>query len=217
MTLAFPDATVEVYPDEGTWLAAREASIGSSDGGGLWDAVPQGAEGVISKKLGLDPPWEDFTAADDEKQAGKELEEFLVGWAGRNLGARVQHLSKTIARSKKEPWLSATLDGLLFGDAVEVIEAKATKRLIEWDPDLIRWPTLNWDRGDRPLRWIVQVQHQLMVTGLKVAHLAVLIGGDLKLRHARIERNEEFIARHRARCERAWREIEERRALGLAR
>lgn len=52
-----------------------------------------------------------------------------------------------------------------------------------------------WDEHGAPLAYVIQVQHQLWVTGLNYAYLAALGGGHrgLAFRHIRIDRDDSFI------------------------
>jgi len=52
-----------------------------------------------------------------------------------------------------------------------------------------------WDEHGAPQAYVIQVQHQLWVTGLSYAYLAALGGGHrgLAFRHVRIERDDAFI------------------------
>jgi len=209
--ISFPTATLRVFGNEPEWLAGRRPAIGSSDAQKLWGAVPGDAQELVAEKLGLVPPFEDFAASSREIQTGKRVERFLVDWVGGEIKHRTVPLSLAIATSTVHPFLATSPDGVVL-DAddrpIGLVEAKFTKRLIEWDPERRAWTTISWDRGHRPLRWIVQTQHQLMVTGLPRVYLVVFIGSEGRIEYDVIERNESFIARHRARCARVWQEIE---------
>lgn len=204
--IRFPTATLRTFQDEPSWLEARRESIGSSDGPALWGAVPGTDLDVIADKLGLAPPFE----ATDAMETGKRVEGFLVSWLGEQLGKSVVPIRQSIAKSERWPFMSASPDGIVLGDDGQpeaLIEAKFCRFLYEWNAAEKRWPTIYWDKGHRPLRWCVQTQHALAATGMQRIYHPVMIGGEGKLRFDVIERNDGFIAKHVARCERVWNEV----------
>ena len=214
-----PSANLMQYPDEESWLVARRAGIGSTDAQKLYRAIPDGgAESLVIQKAGTVPQFEDFV--EPRKAAtGKKLERFLVEWVGEEIGQPVVHVRHAVAVNYFEPWLTCSPDGFVLdeeGAPCAMIEAKATTALIEWDDADRRWRAIKWGSGHRPLRWAVQTQHQLAVTGLPRIYHPVFIGSELRMEFDTIERNERFIANHRARCERVWREIVEEKRLHLA-
>jgi predicted phage-related endonuclease len=212
-TLRFRDADAFQFDDNESWLAARGNWIGSSDSAYLYGAVPGSVETLIARKLGLEPELEKT----DAMMTGHEVEKWLVSRLAESRS--IAHTPRLIVVSRRWPWMSASPDGIEFnedGEMTGLVEAKFTKRLIEFDPADAGWHSISWDRGERPLRWVSQAQHQMAVTGLERVISPTFIGGDGRIVLGIYERNEQFIARHVAKCRKVWDEIQALRAPELS-
>lgn len=117
---------------------------------------------------------------------GLLMEPFIREMFSRDAGVPVRHDGRfTTARSEEHPHIICTLDGAVpaFGDFPEgVLEIKNFHFTREREFD-----------GAIPVDVLMQVQHQMLVTGMAVAHLAVLFGGNTFRRWA-IRRNEKMQA-----------------------
>lgn len=156
------------------WLAKRREGITATDAAVL---------------LGVDP-WQsplslyvDKTTGEGEDDAGEaaywglQLEHVVAfEWAKRNRGRglRVAPTPGLLAHPER-PWQMATIDRYTMGDRHE---AAAPSGVLEVKTTDAR-NNEKWQEGQPPpLRVVAQVQHQLIVTGLDVAYVAALIGGN---------------------------------------
>lgn len=91
---------------------------------------------------------------------------------------------RAILAHKDHDFMRTNLDGLVFGHELGtgVLEIKTSSMMLAKE----------WEGEDIPIPYLLQVQHNLMVTGLTFAYVAVLIGGN-DYRHYFIQRDEEII------------------------
>jgi len=120
---------------------------------------------------------------------GNKLESLIISEFTERTGEAV-HTTDTVVHPEY-PFIRANLDGLVGEDAI--LEAKTTNQYKsgEWKDDSI------------PADYIVQCQYYLGVTGRKLAHLCVLIGGQ-KFVHKTIERDEVLIGSIISNCVSFW-------------
>ncbi|QGF21747.1 YqaJ-domain containing exonuclease [Bacillus phage vB_BcM_Sam46] len=96
---------------------------------------------------------------------------------------KIQRRNAILAH-KDHNFMRTNLDGLVFGHELGtgVFEAKTASMMLAND----------WAGEDLPDNYMLQVQHNMMVTGLQYAYVAVLIGGNT-YKHYFIPRDEELI------------------------
>lgn len=176
---------VEQYADRQSWLNARRSMIGSSDVPAIFGVgyANQSPATIWYSKIG-----DDVTENDEETEKrmriGKILEPALSDIFVVETGLQVIDPGEfTIYRHPALSWLGSTLDRqVIHDDYGEIpLELKAVNYFNRND----------WT-GEPPLKFQVQVQQQMAVTGASHAYLMGLIGGDepvIKL----IERNQRFI------------------------
>lgn len=173
-----PDAT----RDE--WLAARKQGIGSSDAAAI---------------LGIDP-WNSALSLWLEKtgrvEVDKPNEAMLWGMAlegpiadefARREGLRILPTPGVLAH-KDTDWLRANPDRMLAGpDDERAYSFVEVKNVSAWKHD-------EWDAeaGVMPPNYLIQVLHQLAVTGYDEASVACLIGGQ-RLEHLTVQRDQALI------------------------
>lgn len=144
-----------------SWLEERRTGIGGSD------AAP--ILGLSKWKTPLDV-WRDkrgLSLETHDNQAmewGRTLEAPMREWYARQTGRAVR-IPVGIIRHPKYAWMLASLDGLPEGRVLEVKTARNSSGWGEPGTDQI------------PQYYLIQVQHYLCVTGLPVADVAVLFGG----------------------------------------
>jgi putative phage-type endonuclease len=161
------------------WLLARRSGIGASDSPAVLGASKfASALMVYANKLGLS----EDVIENEAMSWGRRLEPIVAEQAAIEIGARVG-MHGFLLRSLDYPFLICTLDAMLeFPDGSRLpMEVKCTNRIF------------NWEAGEIPDDFRIQVQHQLAVTGFSAAYLAVLVSGN-KLLWTRIERDDTFIA-----------------------
>lgn len=106
----------------------------------------------------------------------------------------------TIYAHPELPWLGATLDGLttLDGDFCIPVELK----------NVAYFNRKDWD-DEPPLKFEIQLQHQLAVTGAPYGYLSALIGGNESVVR-KIPRNDRFIAAMLPKLREFWEYVERR-------
>lgn len=115
-------------------------------------------------------------------QVGVELEDLVARMFTKETGKKVRRANEKRV-DKQHPFLVAHLDRLVEGTD-EVLECKTASA----------WKAKEWEGDDEiPQEYIIQVMHQLMVTGKKVGWIACLIGNN-KFVYRRIDRDEANIA-----------------------
>lgn len=170
------------------WLAERRQGIGASESAAVLGLSPYKTPlDVYLEKTGEAP-----AQADNEAMYwGRELEGAILRRYQRDTGRELQTVQRTY-RSALHPFMTATPDAVGSDRLVEVKTA-GIRSAVEWgDPgtDAV------------PVAYLVQVTHQMIVTGHQLADLAVLIGGqdyrvyavplDAELAAAIIEREATF-------------------------
>ena len=193
-------ANVVTYASREEWLAHRHDGIGASEAAAILGVNPYCSPFALwSEKLGLVEP----RAMSDAMTWGLKLEPLVAEHYAQETGRQVFAPAPwTVHVSGTRPWMRATLDRLVRCETQPgvhgVLELKTTNaRLAD-----------QWDE-EPPLPYVIQVQHQLAVTGYLWGSLAVLIGGQT-FRWVDIPRNDEFIALLIAREAEFWRRLVER-------
>lgn len=104
-------------------------------------------------------------------ELGNELEDFVARKFEKKTGKKVERVPETIYHPLY-PFLGANLDRRVVGENA-ILEAKTCSA----------WKAREWDQEEMPIEYIVQVMHQLAVSGAEKGYLAVLIGNqDFKIK-----------------------------------
>ncbi|MDA8263324.1 MAG: YqaJ viral recombinase family protein [Actinomycetota bacterium] len=176
-------STVGLSRDE--WLAIRRTGIGSSDIAGVLGLSPWASPYTVwADKRGLVPPVEQTEAM----EVGTELEEPIARLFQRRHGRPVRRV-RAILRHPDYPFALANLDRVTDGGR-SVVEIKATGQ---------RWDGV-------PDHYMVQVQWQLGVTGLRRGYLVPLMG--TRLAPVTIERDDDLIHDMLTAATEFWRMVE---------
>jgi putative phage-type endonuclease len=178
-------STVEEHGTEAEWLAVRRSAIGASEAPMLLGVSPfKGPMELFAEKLEV----LERDAETDAMRWGKILEGPLAEHYAAETGRRLHDPGRyTLRRSRAVPFMVATLDReiVLAGDqpvpAPLEIKTTAGYRFEDWD-------------DEPPVHVLVQVQHQLAVTGWAWASVAVLLGGRT-FRWYDVARHDAFIAK----------------------
>jgi putative phage-type endonuclease len=177
------DATFEAYKSEADWVEARKNGIGASESAILFG---QGYAGSSPYKLYCDKLGLIETDKEELKfiRIGKMMEPVLRLLFQEEHSLPCFNLGGNHTfRSKAFTFMTASLDGLVIDfDGLGVIELK---NIHYFNRD-------EWQDGTGPLKYQIQLQHQLAVTGLKYGYLFGLVGGQESFCH-RINRNDGFI------------------------
>jgi putative phage-type endonuclease len=194
-----PSANWETYADRAAWLAARQSGIGSSDAAAIFGLSPWSTPFTLfHEKLGLaDLP----DAAREAAEWGTLLEPLLAERYSRVTNRPVIDPGRfMLERHREHAHLIASVDRLIEDPerGLGILELKTTSRYRKSD-----WAT------EPPINYQIQVQHQLAVTGIAWAAMAVLIGGQ-EFFYTDVERNEPFIETLLEVEHRFWQAIEQR-------
>jgi len=169
--------------DRVEWLRWRKKGIGSSDAAAVAGVSRwSGPIAVYLDKVQDISP--DDETDNEAMQWGTILEDVVASEFARRTGLKVQRRN-AILQHPEYAHMLANIDRLIVDpeNGWGVLEVKTTGA---WNKD-------EWADGKVPEEVQVQVQHQLAVTGLEYAYVAVLIGGQ-QYQHARIDRDEEVIS-----------------------
>lgn len=195
-----PCASVEmVYPDRSEWLAGRRQGIGASDSAILFN---QGYAGTSPYSLFVEKSSDTVVDENDEVflHIGSLMEPALRAVFSHVTGHEVLPVVPySLRRSVAKPFMLASLDGLMRENGkigcLELKNCSVSQRA-------------EWKDGEGPLKYQIQVQHQLFVTGLDFAYLFGLVGGNEPF-FIRIERNDTFINDVLLpACESFWKHVE---------
>jgi len=165
------------------WLEWRRKGIGSSDAAAILGLDPwRSPIMVYMDKLGLLPDQEE---ENDAIEAGIRLEPVVADWFAERTGYRIERDLK-IRRHKQFDFMIANLDRRIVGVAGRkgqgVLEIKTTGEFNREE----------WEDHQAPFRALIQVQHQLAVTGFHWGVLCALVGGN-KLRWVEVQRDDDVI------------------------
>lgn len=158
------------------WLEWRRHGLGGSDA-----AVLLGLSSYRSPvELWLDKMGELVDEPTEAMEMGSALEPLIQERFEAKTGQSVQEAQKWVEHPQR-PWMRATIDGLVQdGDELCLYEAKATSG----------WA---WKDGI-PDYVMVQIQHNLEVTGLDRCYLVVFRGDRLAVQVEEVARDPEVIA-----------------------
>jgi putative phage-type endonuclease len=151
------------------WLKMRTLGIGGTDISAIIEVNPwRGAFDVWASKTGRGPELQESEAM----RWGKILEDPIAKeWALRTGNSIV---SCGLLRHQEHRVALANVDRLILDDADEpiaVLEVKTSRRSDDWFPGV--WP----GEGQLPPQYITQVLWYLGITGLPVATVTCLLGG----------------------------------------
>lgn len=167
---ALPIATTHGMTPE-QWWRAQCSGIGSSDVPALLGLSPWSSPlQVWLQKTGREGP----KPATEAMRIGQALEDPVARLWASSSGRKVRRVQAFLAHPERR-WQVALLDRVTSsggepGRELEIVEIKVSGR------------TDDWRSGDLPPAYWAQVQHQLAVTGLRVAHVVALVGTRLEER-----------------------------------
>jgi putative phage-type endonuclease len=171
------DFRVLEFGDEQAWLQERRARVGSSEIGGILglgyaDQTPYTIwlEKTTGQRLPKDSSFGQLMAV------GHAAEPFLRECFKIKTGKECYHdTAKTVRISDRFPAFAASLDGWCDGDdgTHEVVELKLIGLHMRAE----------YTADELPLKFTLQVQHQMAVTGAKDGWLFALCGTEMILRH----------------------------------
>lgn len=170
--------------DRQQWLSVRQGGIGSSDAAAAVGLCPYKSQLELwMEKTGRTPAEDAPPGMDDPRYWGTLLEPYVAVAYSQQTDRKVRKVN-AVLQHPSFPYMLANIDREVVGcPEVQILECKTAG---EWCSKL-------W-RDGVPEYIQLQVQHQLAVTNLQTADVAVLLCGQ-RLEIHRIERDEEVIAR----------------------
>lgn len=180
------------------WLQARRTGIGGSEIAAVMGEARWGDAGTVyAAKVA---PIEDEESREWLEWGLRQEPTIIDAYASmRYAGRPYTNGDGRLLRSKAHPWALCTLDGLTLraGESERIpLEIKCDR----WGGD--------WDDGV-PHHYVLQLHHQMLVTGAPAASIACLIGGS-RLVWADVERDERIIRKIVHAGERFWARVEAR-------
>lgn len=195
---------VERYDNEQSWLDTRKTGIGASEVASIFGVgyKTQSPVTVWASKVGIDQP-----EIDEETrelfEIGHEMEPFIAGRFEKRTGFKANDPGRfTIFRHPEIEWLFSTLDRYVIHP--------------EHGPIPLELKHVNgrfrneWKDSDNPaLKFDIQCQDQMEVTGTDYCYLAAWIGGDTLSVHL-VKRNQRFIDAMIKELRKFWSYVERR-------
>lgn len=169
------------------WRLARRSGVGASDSAALFGCGYADQSIVTVYESKIVEAIEEFDQVTEKRlRIGKRMEPALRQIFEDETDMPVVDPGEfTIFRHPKHPYMTATLDGLCWNPEIDewcVVELKNVNQFAKAE----------WTGEDPPLKYMVQVQHQLAVTGLEYGYLLGLIGGQDPI-VKEIKRDDNFI------------------------
>lgn len=171
-------------PSRESWLSERRTFIGASDAPSILGVGYETPFAVWARKTGALPPDE---SENELLECGLVLQPAIIELLRRRSGYQVvEEPAWTVRRHPHISWLGCSLDAFI-DDAeagIGVVEAK----------NVGSYNAADWKDQEPPLRYNVQVQAQMAVTGATWAIVVGLIGGNRLVWHT-VPRDDTFIDR----------------------
>jgi len=167
------DTTYTTLPETNSryeWLQQRNQGIGSSDASAIagltdWES-PYSLWMIKTGQAPLDPPVDEAT--ERLREWGNRLEPVILDATADHLGIKIHKPTSGLMHTGT-PWLRANLDGLTEDGRICEFKTCHYSQAHKWDGQIA-------DHAE------IQVHHAGLVTGIKQAVVAVLIGGiDLRV------------------------------------
>lgn len=191
------------YPDRGSWLEARRFSIGSSDAAGIMGESNWSSPLSLNYlKRGLVPQRDEDSEREEQLDWHRRREDEIATWWWERQQPREPNLHWKRTGQAVFPWdpgdftvatrlvdgvpLSATFDRLLLNQTFDVLAAAMEP--VEWGviaanvvasvelKNAGAYMEKHWQE-EPPLIYSLQLQHQLLVAGVKPGYMVASIGG----------------------------------------
>ncbi len=177
--------------DRAVWLENRRKGLGGSDIAAIMGLSPfKSPMDVYLDKIG--------EATEQEESPylywGNQLEDLVAREFAKQTGYKVQRRTQQY-QHPAIPYLIGNIDRLVVNHpgGPAILDCKTTNAFKARD----------WDNGQAPLPYVIQIQHYLDITGYQQGYLAVLIGGN-DFRIVPVTRDEAFIGQMHEASEAFW-------------
>jgi len=197
------NAIYEDHKHESAWLDARRSMIGASESAAIFGVGYKSSSPITIWNSKVGGPSLEFDEPTLKRMnRGKRLEPFIAGEFSDETGILVEDPGDyAIYRSNDKPWMGASIDRVAvhpeFGPIPLELKAVNGRFRSEWDDE------------EPPLKYVVQCQHQMYVTGTDHCYLVGWIGGD-ELAVRLLERDDKFLSAMLPVLEAFWRHVEDR-------
>jgi len=163
------------------WLEERRSGIGGSEAAAVLGISRYTSRmRVYLNKIGQETPEVD----NDYIKWGNILEPVIRNQFAAEYNVEVE-INEEMLRSEKHPFMVAHLDGIIHDPKKKTPGVLEVKNVTEWKKG-------EWENGESPAEYIVQIQHNMEVAGLMWGYLVALIGGN-RLVANYIEKDEELV------------------------
>lgn len=192
-------AIVDEAQERAAWLERRSEGIGGSDaavihGASRWKSPFQ----LWAEKVGLA---ERSTEETEYQRWGRLLEPVVAQEYARLTGRKVIDLGRySIQRHAALPFLLCTHDYLVEAPDKSGRAPLSIKTAAPWKAD-------EWEAGEAPIEYEVQLQHEIDIASSTWGSFAVLIWGK-GVQWFDVGRNQRFIDAHHDLCADFWRRVE---------
>jgi predicted phage-related endonuclease len=190
--LYLPEVVGKYEPDDPAWQEVRKTGIGASESPSVLEVegafstplkVWASKVGVIWRRgTGEEMPDERSEAFEEMLRFGHVMEPTIACELQRATGCEVI-MDGTTYRHPEYGYITATPDAWIELET-EGWALAELKNVSEWTAD-------QWEDG-APLKYQVQLQHQMLVTGAREGVIAAIIGGN-RFKYVRYSRDDEFI------------------------
>ena len=195
--------TIQSFDNRADWLAARRTMIGASETAGIFGVgyANQSPITIWNSKVG-GPEQEIEPAALKRMNLGTRMEPVIAEMFAEETKLPGRDPGLVIVRHPEIDWLGASLDREAWVEEGGWVPAEIKNVNGRFRQD--------WNANEEPpMKYMVQLQHQLAVTGAPFGFLVGLIGGD-ELVWRMIERNARFIEKMIARLRDFWGYVQRR-------
>lgn len=155
------------------WLEVRRSGIGASEAAAVLGACNPTYGSPLSVYVSKTEPDEEDSGS-EASEWGLRLEPMLAEHYSALTKRPLEHSGQyTVHVDHEHPFLLATLDREIVSDVTGrfqgrgVLEIKTANQRYEGD----------WEDGEAPLQYLIQLMHQLRVTGYSWGSICVLLGG----------------------------------------
>lgn len=178
---------------------AHNAGLGGSDALAYCGKDPRCTPlELYLEKIGEAPVREE---ADQRQAWGSRLEPVVRDWLAEEIGRPIYKPMNPFV-SKDLPFMVGNLDGVVGGDHKEGVEIKTADKYMAQE-----FGEAGSDQV--PIRYVLQVTHYMLVTGMRRFHLGALVGGN-DARHYVIDYDAELAGTMLARARLFWSHVETR-------
>jgi putative phage-type endonuclease len=171
------------------WLNYRKLGIGGSEIASILGVSPfSNAYAVWLQKTNTE---DNSNFDNDAMYWGRKLEDIVADEFSVRTGLKIKRRNAILVHDKYD-FLMANVDRLIIG-AEEGLEVKTAGEYAKTE----------WQDGNIPYHYYLQIQHYMLVTGYKHWWVAVLIGGN-DFRYKKVERDEQTISLILEKCTDFW-------------